>query len=393
MNSGARNGGAARPGTVPSRTSAAAIALALAAPALLLRGAAASNPPDSDGSACPPRASLATAAISFDPGGQTADVWSVPLGGGSPRKLASLPRAPHSAVTGTVVPGTALVVVAVSPHRERDPTWSGSVYVVGPEGAPRPVLRQAYAGGPLVASAAGEVFAVRGAAGLARSSPGPGGYRTDRLELVAIDARSGAVRTVRVDQGDAFFPIGLAGRELIGSRVGASQTGVPVELVAVDTVGGTVRSLTASTPQLARDFSLDRDAGLLWFTGLRAHARDGGRWAVYGLELASGKLAVAATGESMALLPRAWPGGKVAFRCGDGLCVADLSGRRDRLQVMGARPDQVQAVICTREGEVVLGGEDRGRFTLPLLWETANPLARPMALPHQRILFIGALHS
>jgi hypothetical protein len=62
--------------------------------------------------------------------------------------------------------------------------------------------------------------------------------------------------------------------------------------------------LTAVTPALASDFSLDGSTGRLWFTGLGPGREGKDRWAVFGLDLATGRLAVVATAPSMALSPQ-----------------------------------------------------------------------------------------
>ena len=184
---------------------------------------AAPDTPKQSGAGCPPRAALAVAALSFVPKQRSADVWFVPLAGGAPTKVASVDRAPDTPVTATAISGTDLVAVVTSPRRDKDVTWSGALAVDSPGHKPRALLANVHAGGTPVAAPTGTVYVVRGGAGPERDAADPSpGYRRDTLELVAVDARSGTVRVVGKDSGDALFLIGLLGEELVAYRVGAA---------------------------------------------------------------------------------------------------------------------------------------------------------------------------
>src|SRR6185295_14736512 len=155
---------------------------------------------------CPSRKSLAAAALVYGPRERTVSLWLVPLADGAPRKIASIPRAPDTPVSGAAIPGTDLVVVTVSPRHDRDPTWSGALYVLGPDRKPTRLLDRVHAGGRPAGAPGGLALAVRGGGGAERAAADPSaGYRRDRLELVAVDATSGTTRSLATETGDALF--------------------------------------------------------------------------------------------------------------------------------------------------------------------------------------------
>jgi hypothetical protein len=362
---------------------------------------------------------LAVAVLTFLPKQPRADVWFVPLAGGAPTKVATVERAPGTPLTAAAIAGTDLVAVVASPRRARDVTWSGALIVVSPGREPRPLLADVHAGGTPVAAPAGILYVVRGKAGAERNpadkSPG---YRRDKLELVAVDARSGAARVVTTDFGDALFLIGLLGEDLVAYRVGAAgaaaeqsrRAPAAAEIVAVNVRSGTTRTLLSPAPAFARDFSLDALAQKLWFTArlgsdAPGDGEDDRRWGVHGLDLASGKLTVVATGPSMGLTPHGFPGGEVAYACapggesakGEGLCVRGGRGSEpERVwRPLGAGRDQLQAVACTADGSVAFGvhqSEDaRLPFPIPFSWDVREERGHPLALPAGRLVFAGVV--
>ena len=356
---------------------------------------------------------------------RSADVWFVPLAGGAPTKVASVDRAPDTPVTATAISGTDLVAVVTSPRRDKDVTWSGALAVVSPGYKPRALLANVHAGGTPVAAPTGTVYVVRGGAGPERDAADPSpGYRRDTLELVAVDARSGTVRVVGKDSGDALFLIGLLGEELVAYRVGAAgssaaqskrSAAAPAELVAVNVTNGATRTLLSPAPALARDFSLDAGANKLWFTALRAPGATDGqgkgqsddrRWAVHGLDSANNKLTVVATAPSMGLTPHLFTEGKVAYACardgesarGQGLCVSAGPGPEAErvLQPMGAGRTQLQQIACTAEDPIAFGahepeGSSRSPFPVPFVWNLREARGQPVALPAARVVFAGVV--
>jgi hypothetical protein len=354
------------------------------------------------------------AAVSWVPRARSAEVWSVPVKDGKPAKLGTVPRAPETPVTATAVPGTALVGVVVSPRRERDPTWSGALYFVGAGRAPRLTARDVHAGGRPASGAEGEVFVVRGAAGAERAAAdASAGYRHDTLEVIAVDARSGALRSVYRTSGDALFLIGLVDHELVAYAVGAGSApptqgpakGAPGEIIAIDVAAGRARPVLAPAPALARDFSLDAAGKRVLFTALRAGAAANAsdRWGVYELDVTKGAASVVATGPSMALTPSPWPGGAVVYACpsakgaggAQGLCLAGPgtgAAKGTGLQPMGGGRAEIADVVCSDGRAVALGVEEKGGpFPVPFRWDIAEVRARALDLPSGRVLFAGAL--
>lgn len=386
-------------------------------------------------SPCPASAATAVMAIDFTPAGHTAEVWSVPLSAASrPTRVATLPRRPNAPLTAVVLPGTDEVAVAVVRRPDRDPTWSATVFLVGPGQKSRVLLERAFAGGPLMATADGRVVAVRGAVGPERAPSAAGtGFRRDSLEVVTVDPTrdSVEVRPISRQTGDALFLVGLKGNELFAYRVGGRETERSTErqppngpsrapsgeLISIDLGTGAVRVVVPAMPPLARDFSFDALSGTIWFAAARpAVDADGGdagsaakergpRYALYGLDTSTARLSVVVAGDSLAFLPRAWPGDRVAFRCQDGsnaLCLANrpggaVRGRADRqvAHLIGnaSASAEVQLVMCTDAGAVAFGvRRDPGRsFPTPFLWMVGESAARDVALPAGQVGFVGVV--
>src|SRR5262249_18556454 len=148
------------------------------------------------------------------------------------------------------------------------------------------------------------------------------------------------------------------------------------------------RSLLAPAPGLARDFSLDAEAKRIWFAALRPESESDRPWGVFTLDVTTGQLSLAASADSMALGPRALPGGRVVYRCprrDAALCVGSPSSGREReVRPLGPGRDEVQAVTCTSDGPLALGVHDAGgagRPPAPFVWDVAQPSGRPLALP------------
>jgi hypothetical protein len=385
---------------------------------------------------CPSPASSAVAALDFQPRGRTVGVWFVPFAASSEvTRAATLPRRPDSPVAAVTVPGTDQVAVSVVRRVDRDPTWSASLFLAGPGRKARVLLERVFAGGPLLATPDGHLVVVRGSAGPERASSAAGaGFRRDSLEVVTIDpARDDdSLRVISRQTGDALFLVGLKGNDLFAYRVGGRDMkasterqppvpsgGVPTgELISIDLGTGSVRVVVAAMPSLARDFSLDSVSGMIWFSALRPAGDDDGvprrsaatkeptaRYALYGLDVATARLSVVVTGDSLGFLPQAWPGDRVAFRCQDGsnaLCLADRPGgdgrdgadaRVDHLIANASAPAEVHLVSCSDAGEVVFGvRRDPGRsFPTPFLWKVGESAAREVALPAGQVRFVGVV--
>lgn len=386
---------------------------------------------------CLVRATSAAAAIAFTPAGRTLEVWLVPFAAAStPTRVATLSRQPSSPVTAVALPGTEQVAVSVVRRLERDATWSATVFLVGPGRKSHVLLERAFAGGPLLATADRGVIAVREIAGPERT-PSAAGLRRDTLEVVtAVETPDGVeVRPLSRQVGDALLLVGVKDHELFAYRVGGRDTerpparqpserrGAPSgELISIDLGTGAVRSVVPAMPPLARDFSFDPLSGTIWFAGLgpdvgveeesgvagkgtNAMGRDTARYALFGLDPATARLSVIVTGDSLAFLPRAWPGDRVAFRCQDGsnaLCLAARpgragSGRSDRrvapLIGNASGSAEVQLVTCTDGGELAFGvRRDPGRsLPTPFLWTVGDSAARDVRLPAGQVAFVGVV--
>lgn len=429
----ATDAGPPEPAPAPAPLSAAAMAARAAArvAARALPGSAA--PP------CPSRAASAVAAIDFKPAGRVVDVWFVPFAAASrPVRVTTLPRHPDSPVAAVALTGTDQVAVSVVRRVERDPTWSATLLLAGPGQKSRVLLERVFAGGPLVATADRHVIAVRGAAGAAQAPSAAGaGVRRDGLEVVAVDVSraNGQVRTISRQTGDALVLVGATTNELFAYRAGVPDAPLPAgrrqasngsdgrtppgELISIELGTGTVRVVVPVMPPFARDFSFDSVSGTIWFAAMRppldeegaaagkktATKEQGARYALYGLDGATALLSVVVTGDSLAFLPQAWPGDRVAFRCQDGsnaLCLANRPGAGGRgradhqvAHLIGnaAASAEVQVVSCTDAGEVAFGvRRDADRpFSTPFLWMMGDVAARDVALPAGQVRFVGVV--
>lgn len=169
-----------------------------------------------------------------------------------------------------------------------------------------------HASAPLV-STDGRVFIARGQAGPIPTDRRH--YRVDALRIDRVDPSSGAVDTVHHFDGylthlAGFHAAGGTSGEIIVYRVGP----LGADIVAVDAVTRSIRTVRAPILPFARDFSIDHDGRHLIYRG--RHPKRTDRWTVESVDLRSGDHHTHADDPNFALAPAAWPGGGILINPG-----------------------------------------------------------------------------
>jgi hypothetical protein len=245
-------------------------------------------------------------------------VFVDPSTGKLPDGGARIAHLPGAAVRGALLPGRGAVVVADrAPGADR--SWGASLLRVDGDSVVELCDRVDHASRPLV-TADGRVVVARGKVG---SIARPGELRTDELTVEQIDPTSGpasgAARVLWRGRGYQAHLAGSWNGEVVIYHVRAG--GASLEAIPLD--GGRARTLVASLPPYARDFSVD--AGELAFAGRDEERSD--RWVVDVVELASGARRRVHSSSSQVLAPRFWPGHTLA-----------IAGEARGLELLGVGP-------------------------------------------------------
>lgn len=281
-----------------------------------LAAPATAGAPDPGAAAAPRVALLATA-----PGALHTTLYHSSAAGDLSAPLATFTHPQDAVVRGAAVPGTDVVIAAADTAETRDLSFAASLFRLAPHAPPvRLCDGVVHASRPLVTST-GRILVARGAAGPALPFDGTlEPMRVDALSIDEVDPWTGDLRTVHTLSGHLAFLAGSLGDEVIVYRV--SPAGADIVAVGVDT--GAVRVIVPHLPPFARDFSVDPERGALVFQG--RHETDTRTWTIERADLGGGPLARLHESRSMSLIPRALPGGRVAYNPGDGTGLALLGG-------------------------------------------------------------------
>ncbi|MEW5739402.1 MAG: hypothetical protein AB1938_10775 [Myxococcota bacterium] len=247
---------------------------------------------------------------------------------------ASLVHAEDSTVLGALLPGRKKVVLATAiVGRVRDESFAAGLFRLE-AGVPSRLLvdRVAASTRPLVLEN-GRVFVQRG-----RPGEVTGLGRVDSLSIDEVDPDSGKTRTVYEARGFTTFLAGALGRELVVYEVGLE--GARLLAVHVDVLS--VRTVVASLPPLAFDFSVDAAGKRVVFTLGQPGVE---RWRVVAVDLSSGALSSLAEGPSVALVPAVLPDGRVAFAKGEGQGLTLAGGDARVLAPQGPGYERLRAVV------------------------------------------------
>jgi hypothetical protein len=186
--------------------------------------------------------------------------------------------------------------------------------------------------------------------------------RVDSLSIEEVDPATGSLRPIHTMNGYLAHLAGSIGSEIVLYRVGPAGA----DIAAVDADTGSVRSIVASLPPFARDFSVDEGERALIFQG--RHETDSRTWVVDRVDLTSGKKTRLFEGSSLNLAPHAWPGGAVAYNP-DG---------RSGLALLGAGALEVRSPLG--EGVDVVLAASQDRRWLAALHTAQGALPAPFAI-------------
>ncbi len=249
----------------------------------------------------------------------------------------------HGNLRAQVVGSTAWVVANTPGRSGRNNSFDGELLRLDPKnGTVKPLCASvAHASRPLVTEDS-RVFVSRGTAGPWPKQPER--MRTDQLSIDEVDLTNGQLRTVISYHGYLAHLAGAWQDELLIYRVGPHRA----DVIAVQRDTGAVRTLLATIPPFARDFSVDSSRSALVYRG--RDETDRRSWTVELLDLPTGTQHRLFTGASFTLAPAVWPNGDVAYNPqGRGL---RLLGRSEPWRSpLGAGVDVLRAV--SRDGRFV----------------------------------------
>ena len=216
---------------------------------------------------------------------------------------------PRSTVTGVVLPHTRTVLAVAFTTPAADESWAFSLVRLEAGVAPKVLLDHVGAATRPIVTGDGRVFVERGSAG-----PEVNPWRTDDLRIDEVNPVTGATRTVLSTRGFYAALAGTLGAELFVYRVDAF--GARLEAINVDSRES--RTLRASMPATAHDFTVDAVHGALLYT------IGSERWRVERVDLKTLQNRTVVTGPSVALLPTVFPDGSVGYAPNAGAGLRDV---------------------------------------------------------------------
>jgi hypothetical protein len=291
--------------------------------------------------AAEPRVAL----LATDPQGADTELYLVTAGGALPAPAARFEHLPGASVQAAVVPGTDTVVAVADRAPARDLSFASGLVRLAP-GAPPWWL----AGGVVVASrplvaAGGRVFVVRGAPGADRGDE----FRIDSFTVDEIDLDTGRPRMVHATSGYLVHLAGAYGGDLLLYRVAPEGA----DLVAQPIAGGTPRTLLASLPPYARDFTVDPSGALLY------QNLAGRMWVIERLDLRARVALPIFMKREVASAPYVWPDGRLSL-------------------------DADRRVLAVAGGHAALIVSGAGGRPVPLVVELATGVGRELPAPAGR---------
>lgn len=290
------------------------------------------------------------AALRFQPVGSSTVVEPV----------ASFTHAEGSAVLGSLLPGTRVVVASATVHAQGDLSFANALIRLE-AGQPARVLADqlVYGARPLV-TPEGRVFVARGRAGVERGAR----MRVDALTVDEIDPSTGQARLVYSVAGYGTFLAGALGRELILYEV--TETGARLLAVHVDTLA--VRVVLRALVPMARDFVVDAPRRRVLFTQVQ-----GDHWRVDEVSLRDGAQRVLVEGPEVTLLPTVRADGRVLISAGAGQGLRALDGKEG----LASRGPGFERVRFERAGLILGLHETPSDFPSLVGWRGAERLVVP----------------
>jgi hypothetical protein len=274
--------------------------------------------------AAPPRVAVLSSS------GDTTELRLQPLGVAELAPVvARFTHAEGSTVVGAVA--GALVVATATTASAGDLSYASGLFRLEAARPTRQLVdRVALAARPVVLE--GRVFVPRG-------KTGPG--QVDELTLDEVDVETGAARTVYATRGLFTHLAGAWGRELVVYEV--TLASARLLLVHVDTLG--VRVARDAMPALAHDFVIDAARKRLLYTlGEPGVERYTVQETPLGVLAATARRFLA-SGDSVALLPTAWPDGRVLLAAGPGRGLVEAGAETTVLAAHGPGYERVRFFV------------------------------------------------
>lgn len=286
--------------------------------------------------------------------------------------VATLRHVKGGTVKGALLSQGRTVVAIADVVPGRDPSWGASLFRLEEGSEPTLLVDRVYTSTRPLVLDDGRVLVQRGRAGDEPSAESDT-LRIDEITIDAVDPVTGTATILHGYSGYLAFLAGALDREAFVYRVGPNGA----DLIALDIDTGAVRMLVPSILPFARDFSVDRHNRALVFT--QRDQRSSQLWAVERLDLATGTRTQLATGRRMALVPHAWPDGRVAVNPeGErGLTLLSPQGRHSFLRPLGDGVDAVRDISADGKWAALLHtlpGQLPQPFVLSLDTETSLPL-------------------
>ena len=204
------------------------------------------------------------------------------------------------------MPGSRVVLAVsdIAPARER--SWAAGLLRLQQDQSPRLLVDRVYHGSRPLVIDAHRVAVQRGEEGPEPEGPEVRQHlRIDSLSIDIVDSETGDAHTIYGWTGYETHLAGLYGSELIVYRVGPAGA----DLIGVHLADGAQRSIVASWPPAARDFSIDAEHGALIAQQLAPNSSH--HWQIERVELATGQSSVLATSRHADMMPFSWPSGGV----------------------------------------------------------------------------------
>lgn len=313
---------------------------------------------------CLAAAPLELAVVSKDVASSTLEVRWQSMEAGSPlaEPFARLQVQPDETFRAIALPGSRSVAVVRVPALTRDLSFASSLTIVSPGQSERTLATNVVrASRPVLVGQ--RLFVERGVAG----ALSPDAFRVDTLTITEVAVTSGRVRTVFETKGFWAHLAGVFEHELV--LYVAGPEGARLLAVHVDTLA--VRTLVASLPALAHDFTIDTAKKAVLFSIAEPGVE---RWFVERVELLTGRRERLAEGDTVALLPTVLPSG-VAYSAGPGLGLRWAEREGVALPSHGAGFERVRVIT---EGLIFVRHEVPG--DAPTVYALSVKDSRPVPL-------------
>jgi hypothetical protein len=349
------------------------------------------------------------AVLSTIPGSGRTSLIFQPIDG----KEAAAPAATFShledtSVLGTVVAGTANVLVIAGTERRKDPAFGSSLLVVSEGQEAKLVSSQVYHGTRPLVLEDGRAFVQRGTEGddPTEADMAAGHLRVDHFTIEQIDLGGGSSKVLDKYDGYIAFIAGALRHEIFVYRVGPDGA----DIIGLDADSGKGRTIQRPLPPFARDFSVDAQNEALLFTN--ADPDNPGQWLAQKLSISpppaaapvvptvsrvrvAGRIDRIESARRPGLVPTAWIGRGIALNRGLGLQVLGRQGDEGKVP-FSKGVDVVREFFNADENTVALftHHEPGQKFAKAYFAHTGTMETHQIATPDQtRVDIAGVLQE